>query len=105
MAVATIEPSVAVRTIAIIVAASTGPRPGTASAERRSRADDCSANAHSLGAEQNRASQSMRDPRKERGELRSNRDKRLETGAGTSSNPRRFFNWFQPLVSGGSNEE
>jgi hypothetical protein len=36
--VVTIEPSVAVRTIAIIAAASTGPRAGTASAERRSRA-------------------------------------------------------------------
>jgi hypothetical protein len=34
MAVATIEPSVAVRTIAIIAAANTSPRAGMASAER-----------------------------------------------------------------------
>src|SRR5215472_12192896 len=82
MAVATIEPSVAVRTIAIIAAANTSPRPGRVWAARRSWAEGWSTKAHSRRAEQNRSWQFMRDPRQGRGRAAIETAQKPRHGAG-----------------------
>src|SRR5271167_4368246 len=105
MAVATIEPSVAVSTIAIIAAANTSLRDAAASTGEFSLVELRSTK-RTLQEHDGIDLGNLRETgAKGEAGLRSRGYKSFDTGAGTSSNSRRYFSRLRPLVSGGYDEE